>query len=92
MKQYLATGERERERETRKKQTSSHTKAANDKGLFTTYPTLDETLHLFEAYLLRKLPINQLKLDQSPVKTFLSRQKSTDTNRNIKRYLTSWKI
>jgi len=48
--------ERERERDTRKKQTSFHTKAANDKALSTTYPTLDQPLHLFEACLLRKLP------------------------------------
>jgi hypothetical protein len=75
-----------------KTQTSSHTKAANDDGLFTTYPTPDEPLHLFEACLFIKLPVNQLTENQSQVKTFPSRQKSTDTNRSIKRYLTSWKI
>jgi len=68
------------ERETLvKNKQSSHTKAANDKGLFTTYRTLEKPLHLFEACLLRKLPINQLTANQSPAKTFLSRQKSTET-------------
>ena len=52
-KEYLATGETET---LVKKQRTSHTKAAKEERLSTTYPSLDEPLQLFEACLLRKVP------------------------------------